>query len=376
MPKYRLSRTLLPFFVALVMTLAPESNTQEAHVQVQYTVTDLGTVPGCDVTYATAVNDDGWVAGYAYTHVPPGHGDEMLSHPFVWHKGVLTPLATLGGEFGKALAVNSRGDAAGFAEAPKSAEKPVIWRRAENFAPSPLSEGAGGVNCLLDDNMAAGYIYPKGVVRAAVWQGNTARMPGNPHDAESRCNWVNSKGTAVGLVIPEGGHTPNMREPGDRHAAMWRDGREMRLPELGGATSECEAINEADVAVGWSDTKDGRKACLWNAGTVHVLGSPEGYESEAHSINRRGDIVGEMHRRAGKGGMEGACIWRNGAAEDLNRLIPADSGWTLSVAKQISNNGLIVGIGSYAKYPDHYWRAFLLTPIRRQSLLSRRLPAR
>ena len=39
--------------------------------EVRYSVTDLGTLPDCDTTYAEAVNDTGWVVGYAYRHIPP-----------------------------------------------------------------------------------------------------------------------------------------------------------------------------------------------------------------------------------------------------------------------------------------------------------------
>src|SRR5437763_11314049 len=82
----------------------------------RYRVTDLGTLPNCDVTYATAVNDAGWVVGYAYQYAAPGHGSSLLSRPFLWRNGTLTGLTGLGGQYGRALAINRQGDVAGYAE--------------------------------------------------------------------------------------------------------------------------------------------------------------------------------------------------------------------------------------------------------------------
>ncbi len=46
--------------------------------------------------------------------------------------------------------------------------------------------------------------------------------------------------------------------------------------------------------------------------------------------------------------------------QDLNSLIPAGSGWALSVARDINDAGQIVGEGVI----NGQQRAFLLTPVR------------
>src|SRR6185312_5528685 len=51
-------------------------------------------------------------------------------------------------------------------------------------------------------------------------------------------------------------------------------------------------------------------------------------------------------------------LWQDQHFTDLNDLIPAGSGWELSVAGDINNSGLILGSGTYHG-EDH---AFLLTP--------------
>jgi probable HAF family extracellular repeat protein len=54
-----------------------------------------------------------------------------------------------------------------------------------------------------------------------------------------------------------------------------------------------------------------------------------------------------------------AFLWENGVMQDLNDLIPEGTGWTLTAARMINDDGLIVGYGTLGGEQ----RAFLLTPI-------------
>jgi len=67
-----------------------------------------------------------------------------------------------------------------------------------------------------------------------------------------------------------------------------------------------------------------------------------------------GDVVGQA---ATADGAPRAFLYRGGVMEDLNRLIPARSGWVLDVAYAINDRGKVVGSGLW-----HGRRhAFLLT---------------
>jgi len=55
-----------------------------------------------------------------------------------------------------------------------------------------------------------------------------------------------------------------------------------------------------------------------------------------------------------------AALWTNGQVVDLNTLIPANSGWQLTIAIAINDRGQIIGQGTFNNNP----RSFLLTPIR------------
>ena len=52
-------------------------------------------------------------------------------------------------------------------------------------------------------------------------------------------------------------------------------------------------------------------------------------------------------------------IWTSGGRQDLNSLIPANSGWTLINANAINNVGQIMGYGS----KNGHNHAFVLTPV-------------
>jgi hypothetical protein len=53
-----------------------------------------------------------------------------------------------------------------------------------------------------------------------------------------------------------------------------------------------------------------------------------------------------------------AFLYSGAVMYDLNKLIPANSGWRLTVAFGINDAGLIVGIGAH----NGQQRPFLLTP--------------
>jgi probable HAF family extracellular repeat protein len=85
--------------------------------------------------------------------------------------------------------------------------------------------------------------------------------------------------------------------------------------------------------------------------------------STATAINNDGNIVGQSGRILGSGSQTQievhAFICRaGGRMQDLNELIPANSGWELVWADDINNKGQIAGSGWY----NGRFQAYLLTP--------------
>lgn len=347
---------------AVVSTVAITASSQDASPR--FEVVDVGTLPGCDVTYAEAVNNRGWVVGFAYTHVPPGHGNHLLSRPYLWRDGKMIELPRLGGQWGKAFDINDNGDVVGYAEDKKGSDIPVIWRASTNYQPTQLGSDLLTVTAILNDGAMAGTLSDGETSHPVVLRDGRRLTQGNEPNSGIRVNAINPAGTLAGFVIPDGGQVETFRSPGDRKAACWVNGREVRLKDLGKGVSECADINEKGVAVGWADSKEGRRACVWRDNTVHVLPSGEG-RAEAAAINNHGVIVGEATREEEDRSYQFAAMWRDRKLYDLNELLIAPKGWKLQYAVDISDSGFICGYGNLNKFPTHYWRAFLLRPTRR-----------
>jgi len=81
--------------------------------------------------------------------------------------------------------------------------------------------------------------------------------------------------------------------------------------------------------------------------------------SEGGAINTFGMVVGRASIKNNTGYLVyHAVIYSNGKAIDLNRLVPAGSGWILEQATRINDTGQIVGFGKIHGQ-NH---GFLLTP--------------
>jgi probable HAF family extracellular repeat protein len=85
------------------------------------------------------------------------------------------------------------------------------------------------------------------------------------------------------------------------------------------------------------------------------LGTLGGAYSTAYAINDMGMVVGDSETAAGQ---EHAFLYSGGTMYDLNTLISPLSGWTLTYADGINDQGQIIGFGLY----DGSTRSFLLTP--------------
>lgn len=91
---------------------------------------------------------------------------------------------------------------------------------------------------------------------------------------------------------------------------------------------------------------DGRVTDLYPSGTGAAV---------VHAVNNIGQAVGCIDSTNG-----GAVLWENGQTYHLNELMPADSGWQLSIGYDINDSGQIVGDGMLNGKPA----GFLLTPVR------------
>lgn len=89
------------------------------------------------------------------------------------------------------------------------------------------------------------------------------------------------------------------------------------------------------------------EATLWEDVTQSgvSLGTLGGNTSNALGINNSQQIVGSS--TISEGSSEHAFVWEDGALTDLNSLIDSESGWELTSALEINENGDIIGIGDF-----------------------------
>ncbi len=272
-----------------------------------------------DGSRAVAINASNLIVGWSYNATSVG-GD-VFQRPVAWQNGQIRdlgvfPHATTGYADVEATGVNTAGQIVGFALCDCSLPT-VAW----------------------------------------TLQGSTVTNLATLGGAEAEAWGINDAGQIVGAA--------DIATAGVTHAALWQAGTVRDLGALpGGHFSEAVAINAGGVAVGFStlaETSSGvtldfgdRHAVVFHDGVLTDLTRDLPFDNDAFAtgINVHGTIVGA---RAGR-----AFVWQNGVGTDLNTLIPANAGITLTSANGINDAGQIVGTGRVAGSSIPV--AFVLTP--------------
>lgn len=331
---------LLPWRLSAAL---PPALLKTASLQAGYTVTALaegidGSVSGLNNAGQAALSAD--AQGYV------GSSDGMTA---------LNTLPKHHASF--AYAVNNRGQAVGASFNILGHARAFVWDGATHKIGSlpgyPYSEARG----ISDTGVIAGFAETGRPDRLHAWVSRAfARQPdgalldlgtlGGPYSAAYA---VSSSGSIAGKADTENGTT---------HAFAWTDDVGMTdLGTLGGANSAAYAVSSSGAIAGVSET-DGiatRHAFLYQDGQMHDLAPlPSTKNSIAYAINSSSQVVGASQTD----GTERATLWHNGKPTDLNRLLPARSGWVLTEARAINDHGQIAGQGLRNGKPC----AFLLTP--------------
>ena len=296
-------------------------------------VLDLGTLGGPNSSVAWPVkNNPGILVGIAQTATPDPLGENWSSaafYPgpnnvgfinlgFVWERGQMRALPTLGGNHGFATAANNRGQAVGWAEnnspdatcvPPQVLQfRPVVWdlKRGDQVSEFPLISG----------------------------------------DTSGAATAINSQGQAVGIsgICDQaiGRHTA-------RHAVLWDNGEVIDIGDLGAEFwNTPTAINERGDIVGFAGTPgdpDGNilHAFIWTRRDgIQPLGALPGHvHSEAYGINERRQVVGVSCDENFADCR--AFIWDDGVMQDLNALKAPGYSARLEHGKDINDSGEITG---------------------------------
>jgi probable HAF family extracellular repeat protein len=166
------------------------------------TLTGLGTLGGTSSS-ATSIDNHGRVVGYSLL------SGDAVTHAFLWERGVMADLGTLFGGSSFAYGINDRGEVVGLTDRtvvggpPLGTPVPFIWRKG---VMTPMLTGAVSEmeRFVISDISDAGHVVGARAcgtcdMRAFVWRdGEFLYLPGRPTFALS----VNSSGEIVGYENP------------------------------------------------------------------------------------------------------------------------------------------------------------------------------
>jgi probable HAF family extracellular repeat protein len=349
---------------------------------VSYSVTDLGTLGGT-FSFPHAINNRGAVSGQSTL------AGDAVGRGFVWEKGRMIDVGALpAGPNSEAFAVNESLQVVGWADgAASKADSNVrcetvsaldshafLWRRGRltdlgtlggktslGFAPNNRATIAGISQIqAVDPNgfVACGGHPGSQIVRAFLYEDGKMTDLGTLGGYDSAADTINDSGQVGG-----GSDVTKMIDHAlgypHHHPFVWTKGVMKDLGTLGGEFGYSSRVTNQGTAVGFT-TLPGEQhghGFLWEHGVMSDLGVLDGdTDSEADWMNNVGQIVGVS---ATSSTMR-AFIRQNGVMTDLNTLISPKSGFQLADAVSINDAGQIAAGAVQQSTGDVH--AVLLTP--------------
>jgi probable HAF family extracellular repeat protein len=307
-----------------------------------YTVTELVPMEGAVSLAPRALNDLGQITGDATM-------DDMTTHAFLWSSGVATDLGTLEDDpysFSFGNGINSAGDVVGSSDGVA-----FLYSGGVMTSLSGLPVGAGSSATGIND---AGQVSGISGSEAFLYSGGVMTGLGTLGGPASVAHAINQLGEVAG------GSTVSV-DPPMTHAFLYSGGIMHDRGELVGGGAIAWAVNDLGELAGRAGILPWPSCCeyrgfKWSNGVMTNLGSLGGADSWAFGINNAGDVVG--YARLADERTNHAFIYRGGTMIDLNTLlVPEDSGYVLSSARDINNVGQIVATGSGGT------GGYLLTPV-------------
>jgi probable HAF family extracellular repeat protein len=351
----------MTFLVCLLMaSLTP------AAVGQSYNVTDLGLLSGDISSWGMFINSRGEVSGCSDTSTSIGDVCNWVSPgtAFFWSNGAMQAVDPLSGDdFSTGFFISDSEQIVGSSwNLENQTGHGFLWTRKTGTRDLKTLPG-GDFYSDADQINSQGVIVGEsavsnGNVHAVVWipSGGTYRiqdvgiLPGAPWTYPYS---INNKNQIVGNA-----YFNNTVY----HACFWS--RALGWKDLGtlpgGTVSLADWINNNGISVGQSNSAEfpNGVATAWDQNRkIYALGTlPGGTTSFAGYISDTNEILGESTVASGD---THAFIWTQlRGMQDLNNLIPTNSGWEINHASAMNTGGQIVGFGTISGSIH----AYLLTP--------------
>jgi probable HAF family extracellular repeat protein len=321
----------------------------------QYTVADLGTLPGNSVSKASALNDAGEVAGVSET--PSAAIATMFSG------GKATSISTLGSSVSLANAINAPGEIAGWNSYDSDA----------NFDPQAFLYSNGTMH-----NINSPSLFPSGTEAYGI--NNSGEVVGTGYLTSSNFHVFLYTGGKMTDIGPTGAYQATAQaintsgqivgsyslNSGASGTFLYTHGKMTIVPNPAGSSEALGlAINDSgEIAGTLYPTSGGSHAAKFSNGVWTDLGNFTGAQgSEATAINASGQIVGTAifpsTYKPFRAGKHVPIISTASGLVNLNTLIPTGSGFTLTDAVATNDSGQILCDATNASGNEH---AVLLSP--------------
>jgi probable HAF family extracellular repeat protein len=309
---------------------------------------------------AFELSNGGTLVGFGDFAGGPGNS------PAFWNTSGSHPLPLLAGDdVGLALSVNEQGQAVGVStdvvDTPTLTfffDHPVWWKHGEALDLRNLVTGGANLELLFctsideAERIAGSARLPGGStgLRGFLFEDGVLTDLGDLNPGGSFA------GTEVAAIGADGVILGSSTAPTSfMHAFAWKDGVMTDLhdfAQMPGRNSHAFDSNALGVICGsgdfGADFLDYETGALWDHGKIVNLGSLAPGEiwaqAFAFGINDLSQVVGATNLPSGEAR---AFFWENGVMSDLNAFLPPGSGWILTSAEDITNDGRIVGQGLF-----------------------------
>ncbi|MGA7754736.1 MAG: hypothetical protein WCB05_18035 [Candidatus Sulfotelmatobacter sp.] len=318
--------------------------------QTSYSITDLGTINTSGYSVAKGVNLTGEVTGAA------GSTSTDSSEVFLYSKGTMTNLGTLGGNSGIGNGINSSGQIAGYSVNSKNTYRAFTTSGEKLIDIGDLGGGSAVAYAINDVGQVVGSaVTSDGSNHPFLYSNGAMTDLGTLGSPDGNAWWNSAQGINNAGVVTGTSYDAQ----GNFFGFVWSNGKMTKMGTLGGSWSQAYAINNKGQVVGLAYTKSGlAHGFIASCATCALkdLGTIAGSTSTvwAFGINDSGVVVGQSTFS----NTYHAFVYSGGKMKDLNAMIPAKSGWVLINAASINASGQIVGMGTHNRQEHGY----LLTP--------------